>query len=101
MRNQEFLPLKTSMQNLSAIGPVVSELLSVKKRHGRAGSGRFMTEMGLGGKKKHFFSLDHIPKMLRFGVMQLFQFSLTAAGGSLASSLRFASLRSQLGEKII
>ena len=100
MRNQEFLPLKTSMQNLSAIGPVVSELLSVKKRHGRVGpgrvgSGRFMTEMGLGGKKKHFFSLDHIPKMLRFGVMQLFQFSLTAAGGSLASSLRFASLCSQ------
>ena len=85
------------MQNLSAIGPVVSELLSVKKRHGRAGSGRvgpgrFMTEMGLGGKKKHFFSLDHIPKMLRFGVMQLFQFSLTAAGGSLCE---LATLRLQ------
>ena len=43
MRNQEFLLLKTSMQNLSAIGPVVSELLSVKDRlagPGRAGSGR-------------------------------------------------------------
>ena len=36
--------------------------------------------------------MNHIPKMLRFGVMQLFQIPLTAAGGSLASSLRFASL---------
>ena len=38
--------------------------------------------------------MDHIPKMLRFGVMQLLQFSLTAAGGSLCelATLRFASL---------
>jgi len=36
--------------------------------------------------------MDHIPKMLRFEVMQLFQIPLTAAGGSLASSLRFALL---------
>jgi len=47
------------------------------------------------GKKNIFSSMDHIPKMLRFEVRQLFQIPLTAAGGSLASSLRFASLRSQ------
>ena len=36
--------------------------------------------------------MDHIPKMLRFGVMQLFQIPLTAAGGSLCelATLRFA-----------
>ena len=38
--------------------------------------------------------MDHIHKMLCFGVMQLFQFPLTAAGGSLCelATLRFASL---------
>ena len=59
---------------------------------GRVGPGRFTTEMGLGVKRNIFSSMDHIPKMLRFEVMQLFQIPLTAAGGSLASSLRFASL---------
>ena len=60
-------------------------------RPGQAGSGQFMTEMGLGGEKKTFFSsMNHIPKMLRFRVMQLFCFSVPLHKGSLASSLRFA-----------
>ena len=40
--------------------------------------------------------MNHIPKMLRFRVMQLFCFPVPLHKGSLASSLRFASLRSQL-----
>ena len=48
--------------------------------------------MGLGGKKQHFSSMDHSPKMLRFGVRQLFQISLTTAEDSLCelATLRFA-----------
>ena len=55
-------------------------------------SGQFMTEMALGGKKKNIFScMDHVPTMLRFGAMQLFQISLTAAGGSLCESATLPS----------
>jgi len=35
-----------------------------------------MTEMGLGGKKKHFFFYGPIPKLFHFGIMQMFQIPL-------------------------
>ena len=58
MRNPEFLLSKTSMQNLSAIGQVVSELLSVKDRlvgSGRARPGRVGPDRAGSGQK--FFLL--------------------------------------------
>jgi len=51
-----------------------------------------MSGIGLGGKKEHFFSLDHIPKMLRFRVMASFfpYYSAFRDPYRKLSSLRFA-----------
>ena len=68
---------------------IVSEIYKFFKSV-MVGPGRFMTEMGLGGENKVFSSMNHIPKMLRFQVMQLFCFPVPLHKGNLASSLRFA-----------
>ena len=47
--------LQTFMSdNIFSLRSIFAELLALKKRHGRAGSGRFMTEMGLGGENTFF-----------------------------------------------
>ena len=48
---------------------IFTEILALKEL---TGSGRFMTEMALGGEYIHFSSMNHVLKMLSFQVMMVY-----------------------------
>ena len=66
---------------------------------GRAGPGRFITDIGLGGENKHFFFYDTYSKNASFSRYAYINFPLYTnmklSCERSEAKLRFASLRSQ------